>query len=112
MIIRDYVAKHLVQLCEDNKRILSSQLLLPANSFTYVSEAWHTTSWLDHCFSTADAHASISSMAIQYDASMYDHVPFTLTVECECLPESSQEAHTASTPKLDWSKLSSEDFLK
>ena len=104
-------ARHMLQLCDDNNLILSSEVLLPADSFTSVSEAWHSTSWLDHCISTADTHASISSMEILYDASMSDHGPFVLIVECECLPESSQEAHTACTPRLDWSKLTSEDVL-
>ena len=33
-------AKHMVQLCDDNGFILSSKVLLPADSFTHVSEAW------------------------------------------------------------------------
>lgn len=102
-------AKHMIQLCDNNNLILSSQKLLPADSFFYIREAWHSTSWLDHCISTADAHASISSMTTVYDASMYDHVPFVMVVECESLPELSEEVHSACTPKLDWSKLTSED---
>ena len=46
--------QHLIQFCKDNKVILSSKVLLPVDSYTYTSEAWHTTSWLDHCVSTAD----------------------------------------------------------
>ena len=42
-------AKHLKQFCTDSGLILSSKLLLPNESYTYISEAWHTTSWLDHC---------------------------------------------------------------
>ena len=104
-------AKHIVQFCEDNNLILSSQLLLPSNSFSYISEAWNSTSWLDHCISTADAHASISSMEIVYDAAFYDHVPVGMTIECESLPEVTQQVESTSTPKLDWSKLSDEEVL-
>lgn len=48
--------QHLTQFCNDSKVMLSTKELLPVDSYTHVSEAWHTTSWLDHCISTADAH--------------------------------------------------------
>ena len=41
-------AKHIVQICSDNGLILSSKVLLPDDSYPYISDAWHTT-WLDHC---------------------------------------------------------------
>ncbi len=57
-------SKHMIQFSDDNNLILSSKECLPTNSYTYISEAWHTTSWLDHCISTADGHASLGSMEI------------------------------------------------
>lgn len=68
-------AKHMLQFCDDNNLKLSSQLLLPADSFSDISDAWHTTSWLDHCISTTEAHAIVRSRKILYDASLSDHVP-------------------------------------
>ena len=103
-------AKHLIQFCDDNVLTLSSQVLLPDDSYSYISEAWHTTSWLDHCVSTADAHATLRSMEIVYDASMSDHIPFILDIKLDSLPELTQEAH-CSRAKLDWSKLTDEDIL-
>jgi len=41
--------QYLIQFCKDNKVILSTKESLPADSYTHVGEAWHTTSWLDHC---------------------------------------------------------------
>ena len=61
---RSIFANHLNHLCTDNNLVLSSRELLPAESYTHISEAWHTTSWLDHCLSTADAHASLAHMEI------------------------------------------------
>lgn len=49
-------ANHLMQFCSDNGLNFSSKLHLPDNSYTYISEAWHTASCLDHCICTADAH--------------------------------------------------------
>ena len=104
-------AKHMINFCEENNLILSSQLLLPAESYTYISEAWHTTSWLDHCICTADAHAILKSMEIIYEASMSDHVPVVLVLDVDRLPEMTKEANSAVKTKLDWSKLSNNDIL-
>lgn len=64
--------------------MLSSQLLLHMGS--YISEDWHTTSWLHHCISTAEAHNIIQSIQILHWASKSDHVPFLMTVDFESLP--------------------------
>ena len=65
--------KHLAQFCSDSGLILSSKLRLPNDSYTYISEACHSTSWLDHCLCTVDAHDSIVIMKIEYDLATTDH---------------------------------------
>ena len=35
---------------------------MPANTFTYLSERWDSTSWLDHCVSTSDGDDMIKNM--------------------------------------------------
>lgn len=54
--------QHLLQFCQDSKLVLSSMNFLPAGSYTYVSEAWNTSSWLDHVICTADAHESLEKV--------------------------------------------------
>lgn len=75
-------ANHLTRFCEDNNLTLSSGVLLPADSYTYISEAWHTSSWLDHCFSTADGHAALGNMCIKYWLALTDHIPLALHYKC------------------------------
>ncbi len=70
-------AKHLQQICNDSKLILSSKALLPDTSFIHVSEVWNTTSWLDHIVTTADAHASLESLEICYGLATSDHIPIS-----------------------------------
>lgn len=41
-------ANHKAQFCQDNNFILTSKVLLLSDSYTYISEALHNTSWLDH----------------------------------------------------------------
>lgn len=45
-------AIHLIWFGEDNDLILSSEELPLQDSYTYVSEAWHATLWLNHCICT------------------------------------------------------------
>ena len=59
----------------DNSYILSSQALLPTDSYTHVSEAWGSVSWLDHIVSSADFHHCIQTVSIDYDISDVDHIP-------------------------------------
>ncbi len=59
---------------------LSSKQLLPPDSCTYISDAWNTASWLDHCVSTADAHAAIQQMDIKYNYATADHIPVIIKV--------------------------------
>ncbi len=60
-------AKHLLNLCRDTGMIFSSKLLLPHDSFIFVSN-WETTSWLDHYVCSSDAHDAIHSMEIYHIA--------------------------------------------
>lgn len=76
-------SSHIVQFCQDNNLILSSKVCLPVDSYTYVSEAWNTTSWLDHCISTADAHDSLRDMSILYDTVTTDHMPVSVVINVD-----------------------------
>ena len=57
---------HVRMFCTENNLILSSESFLPGGTFTHYSEAWHTTSWLDHCISTSDANEIINNTRCKY----------------------------------------------
>ena len=61
--------------------ILSGKVLMPDNSYTYISKAWHTTSWLEHCICTADAHDTQDAMEINYDLATTDHITLFYVVK-------------------------------
>ena len=103
-------AKHLLQFCSDGNLILSSKIFLPDNSFTYVSEAWHTTSWLDHCFCTADAHTAIDNMDIYYGMATTDHIPIVISLNVENIPLLVDKVADTNSGRLDWSNLTKEDL--
>ena len=42
---------------------------------------------------------------------MSDHIPFVMVLDCDSLPEMSQEVNSDVKAKLDWSKLTYEDVM-
>ena len=104
-------ARHMSQLCMDNSYILSSQALLPTESYTHVSEAWGSVSWLDHIVSSADFHHCIQTVSIDYDISDVDHIPVLMDISLDDIPETSVSNH-ASYRRLSWDKLTADDRAK
>ena len=45
----------LLNFCRENNADIVDKTILPADTYTYVSSAWGTTSWLDHVVCTSDA---------------------------------------------------------
>ena len=100
---------YLNQFCSDIGLIISSELRHPEDSFTYKSDSWHTTSWIDHCVSSKDGHDIILDMEILYPESTGDHVPFRVGVSIERIP-TLDESSSKSANRLDWSRLSKSDI--
>lgn len=94
--------KHLIQFCLKNSLMLSSKVLLSDHSYTYINDAWHTTSWLDHCICSADAHDSLEAMRINYEFATTDHVPFSFVGNIPALLPADDKMHEG---KKEWSNL-------
>lgn len=59
----------------DTGTIASSLPKLSVNSCTYTSDVLGTSSWIDHCISSADANDLIQETNILYDVIGSDHYP-------------------------------------
>ena len=71
-----------------------------------LSDAWHTTSWLDHCFCSADAHDSIEAVIVNYEFATINHVPFSLSVDMDCVPAQIPVDNNLNMGKIAWDNLS------
>ena len=88
----------------DNGLIVSSDNLLPDDSFSFISEMRPgETSWLDHCISSQDGHSLISNMYIDYKLSCRDHIPLFVDLDLGRLPTVEEEINDTS-PRIDWDK--------
>ena len=65
----------LIDFCEDNNFIISDDRLLPDTSFTYISDSHNSTSWIDHCVTTAMAHRLMINIEVLLEYICSDHHP-------------------------------------
>jgi exonuclease III len=99
----DFFGKALASLCGDTKLLLSDQLLLPGDTFTYISDCWDSTSWLDHYLCSNDVHNLIKNMSVEYGLTWSDHRPIITTFDLTASPTcSSYTQEGAFHSKLNW----------
>ena len=101
---------HLHNFCGDNDLVLSSEAVLPRSSFTYISDAHHTVSWLDHCISTADAHESIQNIEVFYNLATTDHIPVCITLDLNNIPILTNQTNNCTKHYIDWSGMQQQDL--
>ncbi|KAJ8737185.1 hypothetical protein PYW07_000456 [Mythimna separata] len=75
--------KELCCYCKDQDWICADLNMLgeSSNTFTFLSEAHGTCSWLDHCVVTMAAYNIIKNIKVVTDVSWSDHFP--LVIECD-----------------------------
>ena len=109
-------AGHMSDFCEENNLFISSKILLPPDSYSYVGyrDGVPHHSWLDHVVSSADFHNSIRNISVAYDMSDEDHIPVTTHVDLDILPCLSEESNET-VFKINWESATEADlksFLK
>ena len=95
--------KQFKQFCEENCWLLSSELLLPATTFTYLRQRWDSTSWLYHCVSTSGGHNVIQSIDVLFCTS--DHIPICIDVSLELVPQV-EGLLTHECKRIGWDRVS------
>ena len=103
---------HLAYFCIDNDYKLASQMFMPANSYTYISDAWHSTSWLDHCVCTDDACSSILEMSVMYNMCTSDHMPIQISIDFDAMPMLTNQTNDRLQGRVKWSDTSEADVIK
>ena len=93
--IKDEYGKHLADFCEDTSLSMADLTLLNDNTFTYISDAWGTTSWIDHCVCSAEMMNIISNIEVNYGFVLSDHRPLSVVIECSKSPATEQVSHEA-----------------
>ena len=84
---------NLLDFCNENSMLISSQLLLPNDTYSYVCsrDGVFYYSWLDHIVSSSDFHNSIDNISVLYDMSDEDHIPICMDINVSALPSLTYE---------------------
>ena len=72
----------LVELCKGEHICISDYEMLGRNSgfYTYVCDAHHSTSWLDHVICSSNMHNAIGSIYVVDKLPSSDHLPLGVTL--------------------------------
>jgi len=84
----NYFGEMLSHFCLEHELKISDKIILPVDSFTYVSDTHGTYSWLDHVVSSKSAHDSIQNIEILYQFILSDHRPVAATIKTAAIPQS------------------------
>ena len=110
-LITPSMFSHLVRnFVVDNDLIFSSESMLPRDSFTFVSEAHNSVSWLDYAVCSSDFHAIITDLVIHYAISCEDHIPFSCVLEVDKIPDIDVPEQSASVSRICWDKVSDDNI--
>ena len=95
---------HLKNLCNDHNIINATFSKLPHDSFTFISDIWHTVSWLDHCLCTPAAYNLVANIKIEYGLITSDHVPFTFSIQADEMPQTCTQSLENGPRCVNWSR--------
>ena len=92
-----------------NDFIISDYALLPQDTFTYISDAHNTTSWIDHFVSTFSVHQAMLNVDVVTECMISDHRAVAVSIQCSHLPEFHDEVMEPQTSRIDWLKVTAQD---
>ena len=73
----------LIDICNNNNLCFIVREKLPPDSFTFVSQAHGTISWLDHCVTNTSGQSITSNILIIDDIVCSDHFPHCIEMVCD-----------------------------
>ena len=107
--------KELTKLCNNNSLSISDELLLPSDTFTFVSSSHASTSWLNHVLSTSKGHALVQSIHVKSDYVSSDHLPLCFTIcigKTIVCPPASVCSTTDEILSFNWTDVTNNDIIK
>jgi len=86
---------------------------LPSDTYTFMSDAWNTTSWLDHCFATQYTASFITLCHVVYQSFNSDHLPIAFNIDVSLAADKMLPVNTdtikARVPRIELSKIAIPD---
>ena len=93
----------------ENDFIISDYALLPQDTFTSISDAHNTTSWIDHFVSSFSVHQAMLKMDVLAECIISDHRAVAVSIQCSHLPEFDDEVMEHQPSRIYWLKVTSQE---
>ena len=75
------------EFCSKFKYKWTSCLKLPEETYTHVTDAWGSHTWLYHLISTEDGNCVITNISILYGTILSDHIPVMVEIDLQLAPD-------------------------
>jgi len=99
----------LEDFCMENDSIISDYALVPQDTFTYISDAHNTTSWIDHFVSSFTVHQAMLNMEVLTECIISDHRAVAVSIQCYHLREFDYEVMEPQPSRIDWLKVTAQE---
>ena len=101
----------LINYCDSERLVISDKELAPTNTFTFLSEAHSTVSWIDHIVSTVNMHGIISQVWVDNAYISSDHFPMFMRLNIKKINLSTCKVRDHNKGRrINWSRVSSDDI--
>ena len=95
--------------CIENDFIIFDYALLPQDTFTYISDAHNTASWIDHFVSSFSVHQAMLNVDVLTECIISDHRAVAVSIQCSHLPEFDDEVMELQPSRIDWLKVTPQE---
>ena len=87
-----------------------NDLSLPNETFTYLSSAHSTTSWIDHVISSSNM--SINNITVHYEAALYDHFPVSFRLDLPVVFSRDFKNNEQEKRCINWEFFKNENYVR
>ena len=101
----------LKSFCSDMNLIISDKEHL-GDSYTFLSSAHDSVSWLDHVVCTNSAHALMRDYKVLYDKVSSDHFPLSMTIDIQLQSAAVVNDVARRDSRVNWDKLTEPQIQK
>ena len=106
----------LIRICNANSLCFSDKMLLPNDTYTFISSSHSTTSWLDHILSTSSGHSLLQDVHVKGDYISSDHLPLCFNVivnnAIDCVYYSSSDDNNNNMSSFNWNGATDHDLYR
>ena len=90
------------EFCGENQFRICD-LILPLDTFTYLSRSHNSTSWLDHVLCSGDV--TVTDIKVLNNLSFFDHFPITVKIDLKTGETLTPENKNLVRQFIDWTKF-------